>query len=97
VGRARRRRRRLVPPSLSHFRFKLENLEKNGTPFSGSSLQCLISGLPDGIFFKPKIPMLVDFMAMWNLYCHFGTFYGHFFVAMLIYFFTFWFVAPRKI
>jgi hypothetical protein len=44
--------------------------------------------MPDGISFKPKIPIWVNFRGPWNGTCyiilpfgiyygHFGTFYGH--------------------
>jgi hypothetical protein len=63
------------------------------------------AGLPDGThIFKPQIPIWVNFGGpssgrCWSILWTFGIFCGHLvhFVVILLYFFLFWYVAPRKI
>jgi hypothetical protein len=49
-----------------------------------------VAGLPDGIVFKPKITIWVNFGGLkkgkyWHILCPFGIYYGH-----LVYFIVIW-------
>jgi hypothetical protein len=76
--------------------FGFENMPSGNTAQYG----CLLGRVARWYFFKPKIPIWVNFGGSCNGKCWyirsillpFGLFYGH-----LVYFPPFWYIVPRKI